>query len=241
MCYCPTGMTGNAFVACEPLRDVIPKNPCNPSPCGPNSQCLERNGNAICSCITGYMGNPPNCRLECYTSSDCSQIHACINNKCVDPCPGECGINAVCQAVQHRAHCECIRGYTGNARQACHRIIDIRQDPPPVKNPCLPSPCGPNSKCLVNAGEAQCSCLEQYIGQPPNCRAECLNNDDCANNLACINLKCTDPCPGSCGLNAICLVSLHIPNCQCPSGMTGNPFNACHEIPKSKSKFANIG
>lgn len=122
MCRCPERMTGNAFVLCEPIRDEISQKPCQPSPCGPNSQCLERNGNAICSCITGYLGNPPNCRLECYSGSDCSPIHACINNKCVDPCPGKCGLNAECQAVQHRAHCECLRGFEGNPYTACIRI-----------------------------------------------------------------------------------------------------------------------
>lgn len=121
MCRCPERMTGNAFVACDPVPEVELKNPCQPSPCGPNSECIERGDNAICSCITGYFGTPPNCRFECYTSSDCAQIYTCINNKCVDPCPGQCGLNAECQAVQHRAHCECIRGYSGNPYSLCTR------------------------------------------------------------------------------------------------------------------------
>lgn len=116
-------MTGNAFEACvQEQRIEQPAHPCQPSPCGPNSQCVERNGNAVCSCIIGYLGSPPNCRLECYTSTDCAQVHACINNKCVDPCPGACGSNALCQAVQHRAHCECQRGFSGNPYTICSRI-----------------------------------------------------------------------------------------------------------------------
>lgn len=238
MCRCPERMTGNAFVSCTPVRDELPVNPCQPSPCGANSQCLERNGLAICSCVVGYLGQPPNCRLECYSSSDCSQQHACINNKCVDPCPGQCGLNAVCQAVQHRAHCECIAGYTGNAYRLCNLIVvsQPKQDAP--RDPCQPSPCGPNSQCSNQAGQARCTCLPEFQGTPPNCRPECSNNDDCANNLACIGQKCRDPCPGSCGQNAQCQVTLHTPNCYCPAGMTGDPFRLCQPIPPCKNPLA---
>lgn len=238
MCHCPERMTGNAFVSCQPIRDDPPPpttpNPCQPSPCGANAQCLERNGNAICSCLAGYFGQPPNCRLECYSSSDCSQVHSCINNKCVDPCPGKCGLNAVCQAIQHRAHCECIPRYTGNAFVQCNPI-PVPRVPEPVRDPCQPSPCGPNSQCTNVNGQAECRCLQEFQGTPPNCRPECVSHDECANTLACMNQKCRDPCPGSCGQSAQCTVSLHIPNCQCPVGMTGDPFRIC--LPKPRGKI----
>lgn len=122
MCRCPYNMTGNAFGYCEPILENKIEKPCIPSPCGPNSQCLERNGHAICSCIAGYLGNPPNCRPECYSSSDCLPMYTCLNNKCVDPCPGACGVNAICQAVRNKAHCECSNGFTGNPYTICSRI-----------------------------------------------------------------------------------------------------------------------
>ena len=50
------------FVA-PPVKQ--PSDPCFPSPCGPYSQCRNSGGNAVCSCLPNYVGNPPNCRPEC--------------------------------------------------------------------------------------------------------------------------------------------------------------------------------
>lgn len=36
-----------------------------------------------------------------------------------------------------------------------------------------------------------------------------------------------DPCPGTCGPNAICQVITHVPSCTCITGYTGNPFQHC--------------
>lgn len=113
-----------------------PLNPCTPSPCGPNAVCQERNNAGSCSCINGYFGNPyEGCRPECLINSDCPQNRACINNKCQDPCPGLCGLNAECQIVNHVPNCICVIGYVGNPYNNCvmregkrfiFRIIKIR-------------------------------------------------------------------------------------------------------------------
>lgn len=69
-----------------------PSNPCNPSPCGANAICKERNGAGSCSCIPDYFGDPySGCRPECIQDSECDRTRACVNNKCVDPCIGVCG------------------------------------------------------------------------------------------------------------------------------------------------------
>lgn len=102
--------------------EVTPKpveNPCRPSPCGPNSQCREINEHAICSCLAGYIGIPPMCRPECSVSSECPLNKACINEKCVDPCPGTCGQNARCNVVNHNPICSCSPGYTGDPFSGC--------------------------------------------------------------------------------------------------------------------------
>lgn len=95
-------------------------------------------------------------------------------------------------------------------------------------NPCLPSPCGPNSQCTENGENADCRCLTEFVGSPPNCRPECTSNTECSTNMACINRKCRDPCPGSCGLNAECRVVSHTPICICQKGYTGDPFLQCN-------------
>jgi hypothetical protein len=94
-------------------------------------------------------------------------------------------------------------------------------------NPCQPSPCGPNAQCQNIGGSPSCSCLQNMIGTPPNCRPECINNAECPSNQACINQKCRDPCPGSCGANTECRVVSHTPVCICLAGYTGDPFTQC--------------
>lgn len=97
-------------------------------------------------------------------------------------------------------------------------------------NPCIPSPCGPNSQCRVIGIQGACSCLPNYIGRPPNCRPECVINAECPSNKACQNERCIDPCPGSCGHNALCRVIKHNPICTCNPGYEGNPLVQCTPV-----------
>lgn len=103
--------------------------------------------------------------------------------------------------------------------------------PAPERDPCVPSPCGPNSECHNLRGGPSCACLPNFEGSPPNCRPECSINEDCASDLACINQKCRDPCPGSCGINAQCQVFKHVSVCTCLQGFTGNAFTQCNIMP----------
>lgn len=230
-----------------------PKHPCNPSPCGSNAICRELNGAGSCTCIQDYFGDPySGCRPECVTNSECPRDKSCVNNKCKDPCPGTCGLNAECRVYNHAPTCNCLPGYTGNALRSCH----LPPPPPPRKttnftlflfsyyslgepegNPCQPSPCGPYSQCRVSNGHAVCSCQNNYIGTPPSCRPECTVSTDCMQDKACINQKCRDPCPGTCGLNARCNVINHNPICSCSSGFEGDPFVRCVPIPSEIKKI----
>ena len=105
------------FVA---VREYV--NPCQPSPCGPNSQCREINQQPVCSCLPSYLGNPPSCRPECTASVECSLDRACVNRKCVDPCPGVCGLNSQCKVRNHSPICYCNNGFTGDAFTRCYPI-----------------------------------------------------------------------------------------------------------------------
>jgi hypothetical protein len=99
-----------------------PGDPCNPSPCGPNSQCRQVNGQGVCSCLPNYIGSPPGCRPECVVSSECPQNRACLNQKCVDPCPGPCGLNTRCEVINHSPICSCRQGFTGDPFSRCFAI-----------------------------------------------------------------------------------------------------------------------
>ena len=210
----------------EPLAPIA-TNPCQPSNCGPYSQCRVANGVAICSCLPNYIGTPPSCRPECQTSSECSQNEACINQRCLNPCPGSCSSTAKCQVINHAPICACPSGQTGNPFIRCYN--EVLQDTPLDTNPCQPSPCGPYSQCRNINDQASCSCLPNMIGHPPNCRPECLTNNDCSAKHSCMNQKCIDPCIGACSINAECRVVGHIPMCHCRDGFIGDPFSECNE------------
>lgn len=107
-------------------------------------------------------------------------------------------------------------------------------------DPCRPSPCGPNAECQVRGESPACSCLSNYIGSPPNCRPECTINPECSSQLACINQKCSDPCPGSCGYNAQCSVINHTPVCSCNAGYTGDPFTGCTPVQGRVKRLSSI-
>ena len=100
-------------------NDPVPKNPCHPSPCGEYSNCRVVNERAVCTCASNYIGVPPNCRPECMINSECSRYKTCLNQKCVDPCPGTCGQNARCQVVNHSPICSCLNNYVGDPFIAC--------------------------------------------------------------------------------------------------------------------------
>ena len=105
-------------LTCTYIR-IVPENRCDLSPCGPCSQCREVNNQAVCSCLRSCIGSPPNCRAECTVNEECSSQLACINQKCVSPCPGICGTNAECRAINHSPICVCNPGMTGDPFTRC--------------------------------------------------------------------------------------------------------------------------
>lgn len=110
------------LVVDEPPRT----EPCNPSPCGPNSECKAIGDSPSCICLAEFIGTPPNCRPECVSNSECANHLACINQKCKNPCAtGICGQNAECRVVSHTPNCICVNNYVGNPFVHCQ--------PPPRK------------------------------------------------------------------------------------------------------------
>lgn len=158
-------------------------------------------------------------------SSDCPSQLACLRQKCEDPCPGTCGINARCQVVNHSPICSCPPLTTGDPFIRC---IDSPEQPIlDETEPCNPSPCGANSECRVVNNHAACSCVSGMKGLPPNCRPECTDNSECPFNLACINYHCKNPCINVCGSFSECRVMNHQAMCYCSHGNTGDPFLGC--------------
>lgn len=100
----------------------ITNSPCNPSPCGPFSVCREtKRKHATCLCKDGYIGSPPFCRPDCLLNSDCISSQGCIRQRCQNPCPGFCGLNAKCTVLNHDAICACNDGFEGNPYRFCKK------------------------------------------------------------------------------------------------------------------------
>lgn len=134
-----------------------------------------------------------------------------------------------CRIQNHIPICTCRPHYTGDPFTQCVEIIEKPEPQPKPYSPCDPNPCGSNALC----DNAVCTCIKDYFGDPYiGCRPECTMNTECSPSKACINNKCIDPCPGTCGTQAICDVSNHIPSCSCPQGYSGDAFVACRPTPQ---------
>ena len=174
----------------------------------------------MCSCLEDMIGSPPACRPQCLSNHECPPNEACINKKCKNPCLNACPQSSECHVRNHLASCECPPGFTGNAFDFCSRIPD--RQPDEVEDPCRR--CGQNAICQ----NGRCSCPPDYFGDPNTiCKPQCVINEDCPSDKACVRLKCVDPCINVCTPSAICKVQNHVPSCSCPEGMVGDPFSHC--------------
>ena len=74
---------------CDNYRCAPKPDPCDPSPCGPNTECQQnRQGNPVCTCLPGYQPQPD-------TITGCSKIE--VRTPPPDPCyPSPCGPNTQC-------------------------------------------------------------------------------------------------------------------------------------------------
>ncbi|XP_054258273.1 low-density lipoprotein receptor-related protein 1B-like [Macrosteles quadrilineatus] len=89
-------------------------DPCD-SVCGLNTICVVHEGAPVCSCKTGYKGDPfTECKPQnagCTDDSMCPSDKICIGRKCLDPCLDYCGLNTMCRVVNHRPVCACLNGF----------------------------------------------------------------------------------------------------------------------------------
>ena len=66
---------------------------------------------------------------ECESDDDCPDYRYCNleTQTCDDPCAiKRCGVNALCNATDHRAVCQCIAGYVGDPYVLCSKIFFSR-------------------------------------------------------------------------------------------------------------------
>jgi len=234
---------------------------CFPTPCGPNTDCqVNGNGVAICRCKPGFFPKPDTitgCGPQCTGDSECSGNTVCSGGKCINPCDGACGIDALCEVRIGRAICRCPSGTTGDPFTRCTRTAQstdgrilnsgssftrdtgagvssstfhsnvVRQSS--TTNLCSNFGCGSNADCQTLFSRPVCKCRVGYEGDPyTGCRrSECVENAECPSNKVCHNFQCINPCSTSCGVDAECDVRNHVTVCRCPTGFTGDPFTSC--------------
>lgn len=101
-------------------------NPCERA-CATNAVCTVADHVPKCECPSGMTGNAYiRCysihhdeTSECILHADCPSNKLCWHFKCIDPCPGTCGLNASCEVKNHETICKCLPGFIGNAFDAC--------------------------------------------------------------------------------------------------------------------------
>lgn len=216
-CKCPAGFEGNP----------VPEQGCVrvPATCSATNQCPQ-----------GHMCIANQCNLPCASTTSCAVGERCYNNVCTKVCytnnnclPGEiCNDAGTCQPgcasdgdcpysqVCINAKCKCGTGFIGTPF-GCSDIDE-----------CTENPCHPSARCENGPGSFRCACPETTVGDAysePGCRLpnQCYKNEECANNLACVEGKCKDPCSVTqCGPNAQCHSNDHRAVCECPPGNLGD-------------------
>lgn len=90
---------------------------------------IDERGKCVCPLEHGYIltqdGDCVPDRKQapgCTTDLDCAYNRYCeaSTGRCEDPCTKKiCGVNAFCNATNHRAICQCITGFSGDAEINC--------------------------------------------------------------------------------------------------------------------------
>lgn len=177
-----------------------------------------------CSCLAGFIGNPPACRPECVVSSECPPLLACLKNRCVDPCRGTCGVQAQCRVINHNPICSCLAGFTGDPFTRCTPApISVTPTPPPLPPPLTATPKPPSStlppiaETTVKVDDVIVPQTEKPYVTP---RPEVVIPQPPA--------PPPDPCvPYPCGANALCHPQGNYHVCKCLPGYFGNPELGC--------------
>ncbi|CAG2101907.1 unnamed protein product, partial [Medioppia subpectinata] len=221
----------------ETCYNRLCRNPCEyANACGINADCSPNAHRPVCSCHSGFIGDPhvecrplqdvrecvldidcgnrlvcenSRCIIGCRDSQGCGLEESCINGICQNPCSlyGGCGRNAVCKPFNHTSICSCPSGLKGNPNVVCTEA---------------PPQCLKDSECVLG-----------QICENTQCISGCRLDNNCHEDRACIHGICQNPCllPDSCGVNANCQPFNHRPRCECINNYRGNPFVKCEPIP----------
>ena len=111
--------------------------------------------------------------------------------------------------INHKSTCRCPSDTEGDPSFACLVIgCKVHNDCPASRmcingkclDPCIyNNTCGNGANCRTIDHSLECSCPEGIAGNPKeNCptihKKVCINDEDCASGLACLDNQCLNPC-----------------------------------------------
>lgn len=132
-CACPPGYGLSIYEDCQICReeDGLKIDETGRCVCAlERGMVIDERGRCICPIDYGYrLTERGECIRtavpECTRDSDCPDWRHCHQETrtCEDPCKTKiCGKNALCNATNHQAICQCIAGYTGNPEEHCSKF-----------------------------------------------------------------------------------------------------------------------
>ncbi len=179
-------------------------DPCEGVLCSGYGACLVADGQATCSCNSGYHASG----LECL--ADLCLPENCVHGHCADP--------------ENLPTCVCNVGYSGESCDECATGYERDENgldcvAVETEGPCTSSPCV-HGDCSVVDGQAECACHEGYAGTVCDACAEGYENrgGECVAVSPCN----PDPCVhGSCSeVNGLAV-------CDCEDGYEGSECDRC--------------
>ncbi|UYV71427.1 dp [Cordylochernes scorpioides] len=170
--------------------------------CGVGALCKAVNHRSVCTCPSGFMGNPlVECIREplgkCLHDADCEKGSVCLEGRCETDVEcrkdADCLLGHICQVNK------CFVGCRVNENcpldQGCYAAQC--QDPCSIRGAC-----GHNARCTPVMHQAVCTCLPGFTGNPrTECKQigdVCKRNQDCAIGQVCDSGKCIVLIPKCC-------------------------------------------
>lgn len=130
-CVCAPGSAVDIYGECVPCRieDGYKVDETGRCVCALERGFInDERGRCVCPIEHGYKITPlGECVIEsrtpgCASDQECADHQFCMfeTKTCEDACLHKvCGVNALCNATNHQAICQCITGYTGNPEIQC--------------------------------------------------------------------------------------------------------------------------